>query len=106
MVKQVRSIPGSEIDFGAVSEMLKAMAHPERVAIIDLLCNCGSERLTVKFIYGQLHMPQSVASKHLGIMKRSGLLKRETERNYTYYRLNFENALTARIAACFTKPHD
>ncbi len=105
MVKQAHS-PKGKNGFGDFSEMLKSLAHPERLAIIDLLCNCNSERLTVKSIYGTLHMPQSVASKHLGIMKRSGLLKRETERNYTYYRLNSENALTARIVACFTKPHD
>ncbi len=102
-MKQVLAGLKNKPDFGNISEMLKAVAHPERIAIVDLLSNCGSDRLTVKSIYERLNMAQAVASKHLGILKRSGLLKRETERNHTYYRLNFENELTAPIVACLTK---
>ena len=72
-------------DFTEISETLKSVAHPSRIAIISLLCNCGCERLTVKNIYEQLKFEQAVTSKHLGIMKKSGLLKREKKEKFIYY---------------------
>lgn len=87
-------------DFTEISEVLKSVAHPSRIAIISLLCNCGCERLTVKNIYEQLKFEQAVTSKHLGIMKKSGLLKRETEGNKIYFLLNKENAITSCLTDC------
>ena len=91
------------LGFPEVSEVLKAMAHPDRIAIIDLLCNGGYERMTVKTIYERLKMEQPVASKHLGIMKRSGIMKRETEKNYAYFRLNMENDIVICLSSYLKK---
>ena len=31
-----------------LAEKFKSIVHPVRLAILDLLCNCGADRLTVK----------------------------------------------------------
>ena len=74
-----------------LSEMLRSVAHPVRLAIIQLLYE--SQRMSVKGIYDKLKMAQPIVSRHLSIMRNSGLLKREQEGNNTYYRLCTENQL-------------
>lgn len=91
------------IDFTEISEILKAVAHPKRMEIINLLCSCDCGRLTVKSIYEQLKLGQAITSKHLGIMKKSGLLKRETEGNKIYFLLNKENTVTSCLTDCLKK---
>ena len=52
--------------------MLKVLAHPKRLAIIDLL---GKEdKLTVTEIYQYLNLPQAIASQHLITLKDKGVL--------------------------------
>jgi len=105
-VKKQNEIRITRNKFPEVAEMLKSMAHPERLAILELLNNCMCKRMTVKSIYEQLKLDQPVASKHLGIMKRSGLLTRETEGNSTYFSLNQNNAITACFSRCLKSSHD
>lgn len=93
-------------DFPEVAEMLKSLAHPERLAILELLNNCDCERMTVKNIYQQLKLDQPTASKHLGIMKRSGLVLRETEGANTFFSLNHNNVITNCISKCLKPTHD
>lgn len=71
-----------------MAEIMKSAAHPERLAILNLMCNCGCDEIMVKNIYGVLHLKQSITSRHLGIMKKSGLLKREVKGGKTFYRFN------------------
>ncbi len=78
-------------EYENLAEQLKALAHPDRIAIVKLMCDSDSQRMTVKSIYEKLKMDQPVASRHLSIMRKSGLLKREQERNVTYYGLCMEN---------------
>jgi DNA-binding transcriptional ArsR family regulator len=84
----------SEIDWNDLAESLKSTAHPERLAILHLMCNCGCDQIMVKDIYCSLHLEQSITSRHLGIMKKSGVLKREIKEGRTFYRFNKDN-LTA-----------
>jgi len=67
------------------SDMLKAMAHPVRLSIIDLLR--GGRRLTVTEIYEKLELEQAVASHHLGILRNKGLLHSERHGKNTIYSL-------------------
>lgn len=53
--------------------MLKAIAHPLRIAIIELLEEHGS--LSVTEIYQHLQIEQAVASHHLGILKNKDVLE-------------------------------
>jgi DNA-binding transcriptional ArsR family regulator len=80
--------------WGDLAEALKSTAHPERLAILHLMCNCGCDEIMVKDIYGALHLEQSITSRHLGIMKKAGVLKREIKEGKTFYRFNKKN-LTA-----------
>ena len=64
--------------------MLKAMAHPIRISIIDLLGN--GKKLTVTEIHNRLGIEQSTASHHLVILKDKGILASRREgKNILYY---------------------
>jgi DNA-binding transcriptional ArsR family regulator len=84
----------SETDWTELADAMKSTAHPERLAILHLMCNCGCDQIMVKDIYSTLHLGQSITSRHLGIMKKSGVLKREVKEGRTFYRFNKDN-LTA-----------
>ncbi|MDG5767951.1 metalloregulator ArsR/SmtB family transcription factor [Balneolales bacterium ANBcel1] len=54
------------------ASILKAIAHPLRIAIIELLEE--HEKLSVSEIHEKLDVEQAVASHHLGILKNKGVL--------------------------------
>lgn len=78
-------------NWGEIAEVMKSVAHSERLAILHLLSNCGRDKMVVKEFYERLHLQQSVASRHLGIMRKSGLLKREIIDGRIFYRFNEGN---------------
>lgn len=86
-----------------MAEKFRSIGHPARVAILDLLCNCGCERLTVKYIYENLKLKQPVVSRHLNIMRKNGILTREQESGNTFYCLQKRDADVRCITKCFTK---
>ncbi|MBC8034868.1 MAG: helix-turn-helix transcriptional regulator, partial [Chitinophagaceae bacterium] len=45
-------------------------------------------KLTVTEIYIQLRLEQSVASQHLAILRRAGIVKTEREGKFIFYILN------------------
>jgi DNA-binding transcriptional ArsR family regulator len=65
------------------ADMLKAVAHPIRMSIIDML-NDG-RRMTVTEIHERMDLEQAVASHHLSILRNRGLLRSEREGKNTYY---------------------
>lgn len=69
--------------------MLKAIAHPMRIAIIGLLEE-GLE-LTVTEIHEKLGIEQSTTSHHLGILKDKDVLISRREGKNTFYSLKHEN---------------
>jgi DNA-binding transcriptional ArsR family regulator len=75
-----------------IADIFKSVGHPKRLAILHLICNCDSNQLVVKSIYGTLHLSQSGTSRHLGIMKKCGLLKRESKNGKTFYGPNMQNS--------------
>jgi len=64
---------------------LRAMAHPMRIAIIELLSN--SKKMTVTEIYEKLNIEQASASHHLNILKNKGLLDSKRDGKMIYYSL-------------------
>lgn len=68
--------------------MLKAIAHPMRIAIIDLLNK--ETRLSVKVIHETLNLEQAVASHHLGILRDKNVLNAEREGKNIFYSLRHE----------------
>lgn len=70
---------------GNAAEMLRTLAHPMRLRIIDLL-NTARE-LPVCEITDYLSIAQSATSQHLNHMRRVGLLKTERRGKEVWYSL-------------------
>ena len=64
---------------------LRAIAHPMRIAIIDLLNE--KPKLSVTEIYSKLDIEQASASHHLNILKNKGVLVSKREGKKIYYSL-------------------
>lgn len=71
------------------SSMLKAMAHPMRIAILNILET--DKKMTVSEIHKTLDLEQSTTSHHLGILKDKGILKSERKGKNTFYFLKNNN---------------
>ena len=56
-----------------MSQVLKAVAHPLRIGIVDLLIQ--SKELTVAEIHNSLNIQQPEASRQLSVLKNAGLVK-------------------------------
>ena len=67
------------------SYVLKALAHPARIAIVDLLDQC--EKLCVGDIQQKLGLEQAILSHHLINMRDKGILKTERSGKFIYYSL-------------------
>ena len=69
-----------------VSLVFRALNHNLRLEMLKFIENNGKSSVTD--IYIQLRMDQSVASQHLAILRRAGLLITKREGKYVYYKLN------------------
>ncbi len=67
------------------SDIFKALAHPTRLRILDLLRN---GELCVCEIFPALDMEQSNISRHLSILKKEGILSMRKKGLNVYYRVN------------------
>jgi DNA-binding transcriptional ArsR family regulator len=71
--------------------ILKTVAHPTRLAIIDILGK--ADRLSVTAICEALNCEQSLISHHLINMKLRGILKSEKDGLNVYYLLKERDVL-------------
>jgi len=78
---------------------LRAISHPMRIAIIDLLAN--GKKLSVTEIYKSLDIEQATASHHLNILKSKGLLLSNRKGKKIYYSL--KNITLTDIIECINK---
>ncbi len=68
--------------------VLRAVNHKLRQRIINLLEE--NNEMTVTDIYIKLRLEQSVASQHLAILRRAGVVSTERQGKYIYYSLDKE----------------
>lgn len=68
--------------------VLRAINHKLRQRIIDMLEQYDS--MTVTDIFIKMRLEQSVASQHLAILRRAGVLKTERQGKYIYYSIDKE----------------
>ncbi|HSB93017.1 MAG TPA: metalloregulator ArsR/SmtB family transcription factor [Flavitalea sp.] len=68
--------------------ILRAMNHKLRQQIIKLIDD--NKRITVTEIYVKLRLEQSVASQHLAILRRAGIVKTTRDGKFIYYTVNVE----------------
>ena len=66
--------------------IIRALNHKLRLQIIRLLHD--KDELTVTEIYVKLRLEQSVASQHLAILRRSGIVKTRRDGKFIYYSIN------------------
>lgn len=81
------------------ANMLKAIAHPMRIAILSHLED--GKRMSVTEIHEKLKIEQSTTSHHLGILKDKGVLASKREGKNTYYFLREQNL--SKILECINK---
>lgn len=86
----------------AAANMLKAIAHPMRIAILSFLED--GKRLTVTEIHERLQIEQSTTSHHLGILKDKGVLSSKREGKNTFYFL--KHSSLSHIVECVGKCTD
>ncbi len=58
--------------FNENAEILKALAHPVRLCIVQGLINCNG--CNVSHVQNCLNMPQSTISQHLAKLRSSGII--------------------------------
>lgn len=71
-------------DFKKKAEILKAMAHPVRLMIIDLL---SKREHCVCEILPYTELDQSTLSRHLSVLKNSNIIEDEKRGQKVYYKL-------------------
>jgi DNA-binding transcriptional ArsR family regulator len=65
--------------------IIRSLNHKLRLQIIKLLQDKGE--MTVTEIYNKLKLEQSVASQHLAILRRAGIVDTRREGKFIYYNL-------------------
>ena len=92
----------SSVQLESAANMLKAIAHPMRIAILSFLEEEAS--LTVTEIHERLGIEQSTTSHHLGILKDKGVLTSKRVGKNTFYTL--KNTNLSYIVECVSKCSD
>tara|TARA_B100000809_G_scaffold73340_1_gene71118 strand:+ start:2193 stop:2477 length:285 start_codon:yes stop_codon:yes gene_type:complete len=83
----------------SAAEMLKAIAHPVRIAIVEMLSS--DKQLNVTEIYESLKIEQAAASHHLSILKNKGVLLSERSGKNCIYSLKHQRI--SQIIECIDK---
>lgn len=91
---EIKVLDANRLDTAA--NMLKAIAHPMRIAILKHLE--GGRKLTVTEIHELLGIEQSTTSHHLGILRDKGVLCSKREGKNTFYYLKHE--ILSQIVDC------
>ena len=73
------------MDYGRDSGILKALGHPLRLKIVEMLLL--GENCNVNDIVERLKLPQSTVSQHLGLLRNKGILSHRKEGVRTCYRV-------------------
>jgi DNA-binding transcriptional ArsR family regulator len=70
------------------SDVFNAIAEPRRREIIELLARAPGGEYPVMELVHTLRIPQSAMSKHLGVLRKVGLVTVTKNRQQRLYRLN------------------
>ena len=86
----------------AAASKLRAMAHPMRIAIIELLQD--GKQMNVTQIYEELKLEQAAASHHLNVLKSKKVLSSHRSGKKIYYSLR--NDTLTEIIHCINRCND
>ena len=84
--------------FGTVARVMKTIAHPERLAIIEIL---QEQELSVNDIADIIGAKQSLTSHHLNLMRANGVLYDRREGVKVFY--GIENKAVIKLLDCIYK---
>jgi DNA-binding transcriptional ArsR family regulator len=79
-------IPLDYTELRKAALVLRAVNHKLRQRIIDLLEE--NKTMTVTDIYVKLRLEQSVASQHLAILRRAGVVRTDRQGKFIFYSLD------------------
>ena len=68
--------------------ILRAVNHKLRQQLLKLIDE--EKRITVTEIYVKLRLEQSVASQHLAILRKAGIVTTEREGKFIFYLVNYK----------------
>ena len=100
--KSVQQLDYTEIRKAAL--ILRAVNHKLRQQIIGLLEE--NEKMTVTSLYIRLRLEQSVASQHLAILRRAGVVTTERQGKFIYYRVDPDAMKRVDIGVKIILPND
>jgi DNA-binding transcriptional ArsR family regulator len=87
--RSVGGAPGAAGDFERAAELLRALSHPVRLRIVEIL---GEGELCVKKLEEILGISQPSVSQHLSRLRYAGLIESERRGHLVCYRLSREAA--------------
>jgi DNA-binding transcriptional ArsR family regulator len=79
------------IDYHALKKaalVLRALNHKLRQQLIKLIEE--EQKITVTEIYVRMRLEQSVASQHLAILRKAGIVITQRDGKFIYYSVNFK----------------
>src|ERR1017187_10569019 len=86
-VEEIDNFP--DIDYHNIKKsalVLRSLNHKLRQQVIKTIHE--NNRLTVTQLYVKLRLEQSVASQHLAILRKAGILSTERNGKFIYYTIN------------------
>ena len=75
-------------DLKKAALVLRAVNHKLRQSFLRLIHNSGA--ITVTELYEKLKLEQSVASQHLAILRRAGIVSTQRDGKFIYYTVNYK----------------
>jgi DNA-binding transcriptional ArsR family regulator len=87
-VEDTDSLP--DIDYHNIKKaalVLRSLNHKLRQQVIKTIHE--NKKLTVTQLYVKLRLEQSVASQHLAILRKAGVVSTERDGKFIYYTINF-----------------
>ena len=97
-----REEPGDEASFQTAADLLRALSHPVRLRIVELLTD---RELCVKRLEELLGISQPSVSQHLSRLRYAGLIESERRGHLVCYRL-VENRAAAILRAVMERDEE
>ncbi|MEN9448712.1 MAG: hypothetical protein RJA25_2002 [Bacteroidota bacterium] len=91
MEAQIQIDTHLNIDFKTIRnsmDVLRAIHHKLRYEILNLIHQ--EKTMTVTHIYARLRLEQSVASQHLTVLRKSGVVKTVRNGKFIFYSINYD----------------
>jgi DNA-binding transcriptional ArsR family regulator len=76
------TMAGESLVFKVKADLLKSLAHPSRLAILEYL---KGKEASVGEMVANIGLEQSCLSKHLSVLRQSGILSSRQEKVTVYY---------------------